>query len=147
MKAGKSSGKWLYLKTRYWTPERCGYCDSNHLLIPFAEYLRQKGISRRKGETLLKRHYLLAKYVSKIAPRGMFFVMENPEMPPGEYEFTHRLYGSGRNRKRSKSRGTFKSELEYYNQKASEPIDEITEAWETPNWLGVAIDLDSFDQG
>lgn len=66
----------------------------------------QKGITRKKSTSLLKKKYLLCTWF-----KGHYYIMENPNNLPSEYEFTHRLRNK---RKRSNSRGTYKSEREYY---------------------------------
>lgn len=103
----RRGGRPLYLATHYLTPASCGYCDREHSLIPLIEYERQKGITRKKSTSLLKKKYLLCLWY-----KGQYYVMENPTNPPGEYEFTHRLRNK---RKRSNSRGAYRSEINYYS--------------------------------
>jgi len=105
-RAKRRGGRPLYLKTHYLTPASCGYCEGKYSLIPLIEYERQKGITRKKSTSLLKKRFLLCTWF-----KGNYHVMENPNNPPSEYEFTHRLRNK---RKRSNSRGVYKSEKEYY---------------------------------
>lgn len=96
----------LYLRTRYCKPETVGISDLSGM-VPLSEYIKQKGIGRHKVDGLLIRGYLLCMCLN-----GIYWVMENPFNIPTEREFTHRLP----KRKRNKTRGYFKSELEYYKK-------------------------------
>lgn len=103
-------GNALYLRTRYCTPERAGISDCSGM-IRLSEYIALKGITRHKADGLLKRGHLLCTSLD-----GTYFVMENPDNPPGERELTRRLP----NRKISKNRGTYKSERDWLKKKHDE---------------------------
>jgi len=72
----RRGGRPLYLKTHYLTPARCGYCEGEYSLIPLIEYERQKGITRKKSTSLLKKKYLLCTWF-----KGNYHVMRNPNNP------------------------------------------------------------------
>lgn len=99
-------GNALYLRTRYCKPETVGIYDYTGM-VRLSEYIKQKGITRHKVDGLLIRGYLLCMFFG-----GAYWVMENPFNLPTEREFINRLP----KRKRNKTRGYFKSELEYYKK-------------------------------
>lgn len=66
----------------------------------------QKGITRKKSTSLLKKKHLLYTWL-----KVNYHMMENYINLPCEYEFIHRLRNK---RKCSNSRGVYKSEKEYY---------------------------------
>lgn len=106
-KAGSRGFCWggnaLYLRTRYCNPQKAGITDCSGM-IPLVQYCRDKGITRHKADGLLKRGHLLC-----MCLEGTYFVMENPNNPVTERELTRRLP----KRKKSRSRGTYKSELDW----------------------------------